>query len=104
MSDPSQLFDQSGLIESLQRQLKAGNGGGTSDGMEPRIAKLEAQMEAVRSDLSRLANLPADLATVKENVRHLPSKGFVVTATSTSIALIGAIVIFADKLRALIAG
>ena len=54
--------------------LRGGGGGGTSGGMEPRVAKLEAHMEHVRAELSKLADLPADLATVKERLLHLPTK------------------------------
>ncbi|MEH3098853.1 hypothetical protein [Sphingomonas adhaesiva] len=91
-------------IEATVANLRTGGGGGTSGGMEPRIAKLEAQMEAVRSDLGKLGSLPVDVARLDERVKHLPSKGFVVTATTTSIGLIGAMVLFADKLRAFVGG
>lgn len=84
--------------------MKGGGGGGTSDDMEPRIAKLEAQMESVRTELGRLAPVPVDVATIKENLRHLPTKGFVVTTTSTAIGLLTAVIIFADKIRAIFAG
>ena len=46
--------------------LKGGGGGGTSGGgMEARLAKLEAQMEHVQSDLTKLAGVPVDIATIK---------------------------------------
>ena len=51
--------------KELQR-LKSGDGGGTSgDGMEPRLAKLEAQMEHVQADLAKLANVPVNIAAIK---------------------------------------
>jgi hypothetical protein len=84
--------------------LKGGSGDGTSGGMEARIAKLEAQMEGVRADLNKLSGVPVDLARVDERVKHLPGKGFVVTTTTTSLALLAAVILFADKLRAIITG
>lgn len=84
--------------------LQGGGGSGTSGGMEARLAKLEAQMDAVKADLGKMASLPVDVARLDERVKHLPGKGFIVTATSTSVALIAALVLFADKLRALVAG
>lgn len=51
--------------EEIER-LKNSSGGGTSGGgMEARLAKLEAQMEHVQSDLAKLASVPVDLAAVK---------------------------------------
>ncbi|WP_313534354.1 hypothetical protein [Sphingomonas sp.] len=65
--------------------LNRGGGGGTFDPMEPRVAKLEAHMENVRAELGKLSTVPADLATLKERVAHLPSKGFIVGTTLTSM-------------------
>lgn len=42
--------------------------------MEIRIAKLEANMEHVKGELSKLSSVPADLATLKERTSHLPTK------------------------------
>lgn len=60
------------------RALQAGGGGGTSDGMDARVARLEAQ------------------------VAHLPSKAFVFTSNMTAAALFAGVFLFADKLKALI--
>ncbi|MBB3940717.1 tetrahydromethanopterin S-methyltransferase subunit G [Novosphingobium fluoreni] len=54
--------------------LNTPTGGGTFDGMEARLAKLEAQMEHVHKDLAKLAVLPVDVATIKERLVHLPTK------------------------------
>jgi hypothetical protein len=35
-------------------RLKSGGGGGTSDGMEPRVAKLEAAVEHIQKDISEI--------------------------------------------------
>ena len=79
MADPVQLGTYAEKLRALEDRLErletsGGNGGGTSDGMEPRLAKLEAQMEAVRADLARLALLPADVASIKERLTHLPTR------------------------------
>lgn len=63
-------------LELLQRRnqeqaneldrLKAEGGGGTSGGgMEARLAKLEAHVEHIQSDLAKLATVPADIAGMK---------------------------------------
>lgn len=70
--------------------------------MEPRIAKLEAHMEHVRADLGKLADVPSSLAALTERVAHLPAKEFVVKATTTTIALIGALIVFGDKIKVLL--
>lgn len=65
--------------------LKGSDDGGTLPPMEGRIAKLEANMEHVRSELAKLATVPADLATVKERTAHMPTKADVLVAVDTAI-------------------
>lgn len=92
-------------LERRQREqetLPLGGGGGTSDGMEPRIAKLEAHMEHVRAELGKLAPVPERLRAVEVRIDHLPTKGFIVSASITTIALLTAVIVFADKLRSLV--
>lgn len=77
-----------------------------------RMARAEQKIAEVRAEIQRgVRHRPADpaplateIARIEERVRHLPGKGFVVTAAGTTIALIAAIVVFADKLRALVGG
>lgn len=69
--------------------------------MEQRVGRLERQQEQLARDVT---DLRVAVATISERVAHLPGKGFIVTATSTTIALIGALVLFADKVRALLTG
>lgn len=45
--------------------------------MEPRIAKLEAQMEHVRADLGKLSGLPETVGRIEERVKALPDKDWV---------------------------
>lgn len=79
--------------------LKGGGGDGTFDGMEQRVAKLESQFEKLNE---KVDTLRIDVAVLKERVGNLPSKGFIVTATVTSLALIGALSVFGERLLSLI--
>ena len=54
--------------------LQPPSAGGNSPDMEPRIAKLEAHMEQVRSELTKLSSVPVDVAAMKERLSHLPTK------------------------------
>lgn len=85
--------------------LKPPGGGDSSGGME-RVAKLETLMDVVRTDIAGLKTDVRDvrdrLIRLEERVNHLPSKGFIVTATSATLALIGAIVLFQSKLQTLL--
>lgn len=53
--------------------------------MEARIAKLEANMEHVKGELSKLSGVPADLATLKERTSHLPTKADMKDEVKTAI-------------------
>jgi hypothetical protein len=68
--------------------LKHGGGDDTLPPMdiEPRVAKLEAHMEHVRSSVDKLTGIPKDVAVLAERISHLPGKGFVVTAGVGTVA------------------
>lgn len=57
--------------------LKFGGGGGNSGGMEARVARLEAQVDAIRDDIaeikSSLKQISPDVAEMKGEMRHLIS-------------------------------
>jgi hypothetical protein len=83
--------------------LQGGGGGGTFDGMEPRVARLEADMEHVKKTLDRfdgraerqggdISVLKADVATLKENVRHLPTKPWLFTTLVMLLSALAAII------------
>ena len=74
------------LQEEFSERLKSGGGGGTFDGMEPRIQSLE------RSTLQ----LAIDMAYVKGRLEDMPTKDWittrliwVVSSLSAAMALIG---------------
>lgn len=90
----------------------AGGGGsdGTSDEMEVRVAKLESDVGHIQKDIAEIKSdvrelrtgigkLNTDLATLTAHVSHLPTKGFIVTAVVTSLAVLGALIIFQGNLQ-----
>jgi len=102
--------------------LHSGGGGGTFDGMEARVAVLETHVEYIRRDIGELKadvseirrdlsgmkddfksdveGVKVQLATLTERVNHLPSKGFIVTATLSSLSVIAALIVFQDHIKA----
>lgn len=96
------------VVEEREREasLKSAGGDGTSGGMEARIAKLEAHVEHIRDDLAKLADVPADLATLKSRVDALPDKDWVGLHFRNwiggSLALLTLLTLFGDKLRHLL--
>lgn len=98
-------------ISAMHNEWKAGTGdggGAGGGGMEQRIGKLESSVDKLDDrfhDLSdKLAGVRVDVATLAERVKHLPSKGFIVTTTVTTLGFFSAIVLFADRIKALIGG
>lgn len=89
--------------------------GGGGDDLEARVRVLETHVEYIKSGISKLdtsaasarsdlSSIQVGIATLTANVSHLPSKGFIVTATSTAIALIVAILVFLSHFGLLAAG
>ncbi|MEO6716463.1 MAG: hypothetical protein ABIM50_04345 [Novosphingobium sp.] len=101
------LRDKNDALMKENEALKTGDGGGNSGGMDGRVAKLEAHVEILRSDVGAIkkdvGDIRVGLATLTERVAHLPGKGFIITATSSGIGLLIAVVVFADKIRAFLA-
>jgi hypothetical protein len=86
--------------------LKGGGGDGTFDGMEPRVAALEKRFDRLEAQLDKLtekvADLRVDMGVVRERISHLPTKGWAVGISITTIGLISAIVTLAPKLQQLL--
>ena len=76
-----------------------GGGGGTMDVMEARVKRLEDKFDRIDD---RLGQARTDLAVLTERVSHLPSKGFIVGAVLSSLAVIAALILFQDKLTQLL--
>ena len=74
--------------------------------MEGRVAKLEAHVETLRTDVAAIKKDVSDIrvsfATLIERVAHLPGKSFVITTTTTTIALLTGVVVFGEKIRVLL--
>jgi hypothetical protein len=92
--------------------LQPPSGGGPFDGMEARVARLEADVGHIKTDITDIKQavrglqdnvtaLRIDAATLTERVRHLPTKGFIVTATTATLVLIGALVVFQGNIQRL---
>jgi hypothetical protein len=86
-------------------------GGGDGGGMtEARVAVLETHVTHIKDDVGDMKQTLRDLqkdttalriesATLTEGVKHLPSKGFVVTATLAALAFFAAVVLFQGNLQ-----
>lgn len=72
-------------VTVVDETLKGGGGGGTSDDMEARVARLEKNFDTLTKDVS---DMRVDVATLKENVRHLPTKPWMF---STLVAMLAAL-------------
>lgn len=74
--------------------------------LEVRVEQLNETAREMRSDIrdirDRLGGFGDRLGRLEERVNHLPGKGFIVTVTSTGLALIVALVAIAPKLQALL--
>lgn len=103
--------DNVNIVPGPWKGLKSGGGDGTFDGMEARVAKVEASvahlerdMAEARADLRGLRDTVTDirvrLGRLEEKVAHLPGKGFIVTCTTITLGIVGALVAVAPKLQA----
>jgi hypothetical protein len=92
--------------------LQVGGGGGTFDGMEPRVARLEADVEHIKTDIGDIKSdirslnvlmteARTNIATLTERVSHLPTKEFIVKSVMTSLAVITALVVFQSGIQRL---
>lgn len=119
MTSPPDLTLLRARNETLERQLeelsrlKSGGGGGTSGGMEARVAKLEASVDHIQKDIAEIKSdvrefrtsigaLNSTSATLTERVSHLPTKGFIVTCLVTSLGVVAALIVFQTSIQALL--
>jgi hypothetical protein len=103
-------YRQAAGLGTVPARLKSGGGGGTSDGIEPRVAKLEASVEHIQKDIAEIkidmrefrtgiGALNVSTGTLTERVSHLPSKGFVVVALLAALAVIAALIAFQGSIQ-----
>jgi hypothetical protein len=64
--DSSSVVDAVDQFRARARNLKTGGGGGTSDGMEARVAKLEAAVEHIQRDTT---DIKTDVRSLRDNAR-----------------------------------
>ncbi|WP_420397882.1 hypothetical protein [Nioella sp.] len=83
-------------IERVLQRLKSGGGDGTSDGMEPRVAKLEAKAEGIEK---RLDDIKGDLARIETK---LLSKWDVAQVVFYVMGIVMAAVIFGPRISSLL--
>jgi len=85
------------------------SGGGGDDGMEARVSVLEAHVGHIRDGVRKLetdtnalredmTSVKVQLATMAANIAHLPSKGFVVTAATGTVAALLALLTLLAKI------
>jgi hypothetical protein len=90
-------------------QLNSGGGGGTSGGMEARVARLESDMEHVKKSVADIAtdmksvrtslgDIKVDLGRFDERLKHMPTKGFIFATSAAMVGVTSAIVALVVKM------
>jgi hypothetical protein len=95
------------LLKRVEKHLSgSGSGGSGGDGMEPRVAKLEAGIAHLERDVSELRIDMRDvrdrLAKLEERVSHLPGKGFIVSVVILALAVITGLIAFQSRIEAFV--
>ncbi|MGV0876934.1 hypothetical protein V6767_07285 [Martelella sp. FLE1502] len=97
-------FDE--LKREVEQLKLAGSGSGGGSDMEGRVAKLEANVENIDRSLTETRKDARDIRDrvirIEEKINHLASKGFIVTAVISAMALLGAWITFQDKIQNLL--
>lgn len=91
-------------LENAQ-DLQSGGGGGTFDGMEARVAKLESGVDELKKAVAegRVENakafgkIEATLAGIEERTKHMATKWEVVIILGVMTGLIGGVVALAAR-------
>lgn len=80
------------IVEGPWKSLKSGDGGGTFDGMEARVARLEASAAHLERDMGEVRADTRDirdrLVRIEERLAHLPGAAQLWGAGATIVALI----------------
>jgi hypothetical protein len=109
--------DLADLLKRVEQKLKSGDGGGTYDGMEARVARLEASTTHIERDVSELRSdmkevrdrtlrLEGKIDHLDQRIDHLdqkigllPGKGYIVTALLTTLAVIAGLIAFQQQIQ-----
>jgi archaellum component FlaC len=100
------LRETEALQEELRRSDGIGGGGrGGGDHMDQRITRLEGHYDRLTDKLDRVSDrvgtLSEQMAALKERLSQMPSRFEFYTVIVTATTLLGAIVLLAERLRAL---
>jgi hypothetical protein len=91
------------VVSSGEHQLQSGGGGGTFDGMEARVAKLEADIEYIKRDVGELRT---DMKDVRERTikieGSMATKAFVFTVYGIVSVFLAAITLFQSQILTLL--
>jgi hypothetical protein len=100
----NQIHAMQGELREMQQEWRQSGGGGGGGGMDMdrRVARLEGQFDKLDTKIDglggRVGGVEVQLATLTERVAHLPSKGFIVTALATTIAVVSGLAAIARGL------
>ncbi|MEM6728714.1 MAG: hypothetical protein AAF618_09455 [Pseudomonadota bacterium] len=79
----------------------------TRDGVEVRMARIEADLAHLSSDVGALRSDTRDardrVIALEVKVDHLPTKGFIVSTMLTALAVVAALVAYGDAIRGFLA-
>ena len=82
----SNVFDHPAYneVRQISESLKSGDGGGTFDGMEARVSRLEDKMDRVEG---RLTSIEVTLARIEEKLDSKPGHWAVLALNATLLGL-----------------
>ena len=84
------------LADLMKRADNRGSdGGGGMDDNDRRITRLENQSDRIQQDLN---DIKVQMATLAGRVDHLPSKGFILTALCSTVAVMAGLAAIARAL------
>ena len=82
---------------------RGGGGQGGGDRFEARIAKLESDVanlaENVKTSTADLKMVLQRLTVVETEIKHLPTKGFILTAVTAALTFSSALVLFQHQIQ-----